>query len=153
MQQPWEKRKFLSLAEEAANNIERTGWVAHNQLEQFMKPYPITPQQLNVLSILIIAKGSLPTLEIGRRMIQKLPDISRLIDRLEKLGYVYRQRSVEDRRIVTIHITPAGIELADSIFKPMSEASKKYLKHMSDSELTQLIALLEKVRQGESENQ
>lgn len=143
------KKKFLSLAEEAANNIERTGWVAHNKLEEFMKPYAITPQQLNVLSILIIAKGSLPTLEIGRRMIQKLPDISRLIDRLEKLGYVIRERSLEDRRIVTVHITAAGVEIADSIFKPMSEAATKYLSHMSDQELSLLITLLEKVRKGE----
>ncbi|MBA3602761.1 MAG: MarR family transcriptional regulator [Parachlamydiaceae bacterium] len=145
------KKKFLSLAEEAANNIERTGWLAHNKLEEFMKPYAITPQQLNVISILIIAKGSLPTLEIGRRMIQKLPDISRLIDRLEKLGYVYRERSVEDRRIVIVHITPQGAEIADSIFKPMSAAASRYLSHMTDSELTQLIYLLEKVRQGEQE--
>ncbi len=151
MTHPVPKKKFLSLAEEAANNIERTGWLAHNKLEEFMKPYAITPQQLNVISILIVAKGSLPTLEIGRRMIQKLPDISRLIDRLEKLGYVYRERSSDDRRIVIVHITPKGAEIADSIFKPMSEAASKYLSHMSDEELGQLIVLLEKVRQGEEQ--
>jgi DNA-binding MarR family transcriptional regulator len=79
--------------------------------EETIREVGLSEPQFNVLRILRGAGEALPTSELGRRMITRVPDITRLVDRLEKLGLVTRRRDPEgDRRQVLVEITPAGKE-------------------------------------------
>lgn len=149
MSYPREKKVYPNLAEEVAESLERTGWLVHSRLEGFLKQFQLTPQQFNVLSILRAAQGSLPTLEISKRMFQKLPDITRLIDRVEKAEYVTRERLTTDRRVVMVHLTTLGREFIEKIDKSLSQFCTDNLKHMTSEELQLLLTHLRKVRQSE----
>ncbi len=147
MPYPREKKTYPNIAEELAESLERTGWLVHNKLETFLKQYQLTPQQFNVLSILRAARGSLPTLEIAKRMFQKLPDITRLIDRVEKAKYVRRERLDTDRRVVMVHLTEEGRAFVEAIDQPLSQFCAANLQHMTEHEVQLLLLLLRKVRQ------
>src|SRR5262245_54763239 len=107
-----QKRPFPSLEEEAGVAILRTADRLKGDAEQVLAKSAITLQQYNVLRIL---RGShpetLPTLEIADRMIERAPGITRLLDRLEAVKLVTRDRCSEDRRRVLCGITPAGLAI------------------------------------------
>jgi DNA-binding MarR family transcriptional regulator len=111
-----------------------------------LKPYGLTEPQYNVLRILrgAGAKG-LPTLEIGNRMITRIPDITRLLDRLEVEGLVARERSTEDRRIVTAKITPKGTKLLNKLDKPFNEFHLEYSSSLNNEELNEFVKLMNKL--------
>lgn len=107
----------------------------------------ITPQQYNVLRILRGAGDEgLPTLEVGKRMIERSPGITRLIDRMEKKGLVTRNRSGSDRRCVPCKITSRGIEVLDSLRDPMARIEADIDQKISSDNLDQLIELLADLR-------
>src|SRR5688572_9880482 len=84
-------RPFRSMAEEAALAVLRTADVLRRRLSEAMEPVGITMQQYNVLRILRGAgEGGLPTLEIADRMLERQPGITRLLDRLERKGWIER---------------------------------------------------------------
>jgi DNA-binding MarR family transcriptional regulator len=91
--------------------------------------------------------------EIARRMITRDADLTRLLDRLESRGLVQRQRQTDDRRVVHITITPAGLALLADLDPTVFEANKKVMGHLSDEKLTALIALLEEVRGDPNEDE
>ena len=81
-------------------------------MAEWLKPHGLSPTQYNALRILRGAGvDGLPCTEVGARMISRDPDITRLVDRLEKRGLVTRGRGTEDRRVVRARITTAGLEL------------------------------------------
>jgi len=86
--------------------------------------------------------------EIGDQLIQRVPDITRLIDRMERDGYVRRQRDSQDRRAVTIKLTPAGKRKCEGLYPAVTKAHRSQLKHMSTQELVQLTKLLQKAVAG-----
>lgn len=88
----------------------------------------------------------MPSLEIGERMIQVVPAMTGLIDRLEKQSLVRRERCLEDRRVIYIVLTEQGTELLAKLDKPVEELHKDLLGHMAKTELTELSRLLEKAR-------
>ena len=88
----------------------------------------------------------LPSLEIAERMIQIVPAITGLIDRLEKQQLVVRQRCQDDRRVVYVAITRKATDLLKRIDKPLDELQKRLVGHLSASELSTLSRLLEKAR-------
>ena len=99
---------FDSLEQEANLNVLRTTDLLQNRLGRFFREYGLTPSQYKVLRILRGEGKPLPSLEIGSRMIQLVPAMTGLIDRLEKQGLVNRRRCKEDRRVVYVEITPAA---------------------------------------------
>lgn len=142
------KTPFDSLEEEAFLNILRTHQHVIQSHARFCKSHGITETQYNVLRILNGAeKGTLPSLEVARRMVTNLPDITRLIDRLQKSGYVERKPCPTDRRVIHIHITAAGRRLVKKLWQPMLDLHKAQLGHLSQKELKELNRLLEKARQ------
>ena len=107
----------------------------------------LTLQQYNVLRILRGAGADgLPTLEIGERMIERTPGVTRLIDRLEQKGLVARERAAQDRRQVLCRITDAGIKLLARLDRPIDALESEVLGVLGDREVTELLTLLDKLR-------
>ncbi|HSI32115.1 MAG TPA: MarR family transcriptional regulator, partial [Tepidisphaeraceae bacterium] len=84
--------------------------------------------------------------EIGERLITRDPDITRLLDRLESRGLITRGRDEKDRRVIAIRITEAGLELLANLDEPVKQMHKKQLGHLSQTQLQQLLELLEQAR-------
>ena len=139
---------FSSLNEEAYLNLERSHSVISYQFELVFKDYGITPVQYNALRII---NGSspegIPSLDIADRLISRVPDITRLIDRMMKEDWVKRKRDAHDRRVVRIRITPKGEKLLHSIAPALHQTQKSLFKSLSRDELKTFNALLEKARE------
>jgi DNA-binding MarR family transcriptional regulator len=109
-------------------------------------------QQYNVLRILRGAgPDGLPTLEIGTRMIEQAPGVTRLLDRLEAKQLVLRVRCLSDRRQVFCHITDAGLALLASLDDAVNEADTTAMSGLTRAETKTLIELLDKVRAAHGE--
>ncbi|MCB9465975.1 MAG: MarR family transcriptional regulator [Candidatus Eisenbacteria bacterium] len=133
-------------------NIVRTADQVAFEVTQLLRPHGITQQQYNVLRILRGAgEAGLPCLEIGARMVTRVPDVTRLVDRMERSGLVSRQRSDEDRRVVRIHITSTGLDLVDQLLDPIMRLHRTQVGHLDGDELVALNRLLEKVRARDGE--
>lgn len=91
------------------------------RLVPLLKAEELSPTQYNVLRILRGAPEGLTCGESGQRMITRDPDITRLLDRLEKRGLIARWRDVKDRRIVLARITPEGLKTLDRLHEPVQE--------------------------------
>ncbi|WP_339612729.1 MarR family transcriptional regulator [uncultured Rubinisphaera sp.] len=142
------KLPFDSLEQEANLNILRTNDQMQNRFGRFFRSYDLTPSQYNVLRILRGEGKPLPSLEIGERMIQVVPAITGLIDRLEKQGLVCRRRCEEDRRVVYVDITPDAKKLLKRIDKPLHALHKELSGNLNQTELKELSRLMEKIRAG-----
>src|SRR5581483_8416762 len=96
---------FKSLEEEAHLSIQRTAALLEHTFEAALKPHRITATQYNVLRILRGAEpDGLCRNEIGQRLVRQVPDVTRLLDRLEDAKLISRQRGAQDRRYVTTRI-------------------------------------------------
>lgn len=142
-------KPFSSLYQEAQLNLERTQSVLQNSFERVFRDHGISGTQYNVLRILRGAESNgLCRNEIRDRMIARMPDVTRLLDRMEEAGLVSRSRDSEDRRLVTTRLTAAGRALVDSLDVPVEAEHKRALGHMTEGELRSLIELLTLARQG-----
>ncbi len=115
---------------------------------QLLKQHELSSNQYNVLRILRGAPEGLLCGEIGDRMISRDPDITRLLDRLEKRGLIGRCREDPDRRKVLVRITPAGLALLARLDQPVCDAHRHQLGHLSGTQLRQLSRLLLAARQA-----
>ncbi|WP_417735009.1 MarR family winged helix-turn-helix transcriptional regulator [Rosistilla oblonga] len=140
------KAPFTSPHQEAVLNVLRTSDQFQNRFGRLLRKYGLTGSQYNVLRILRGEGKPLPSLEIADRMIQVVPAITGLIDRLEKQGFVSRDRSTIDRRVVNVAITNKGLDVLEPLDRPVNTLHKQLLKHLDRSELAQLSHLLEKAR-------
>jgi DNA-binding MarR family transcriptional regulator len=142
-----QRRSFASEAQEAAVGVMRTADVLKRHMAGVIEAYGVTMQQYNVLRILRGAHpDSLPTLEIGNRLIEMMPGITRLLDRLEEKGFVRRERDPQDRRLVNCWITQPGLDLLKDMDEPVLLADEEFMKHMSKKDVRALIDLLDRVR-------
>jgi DNA-binding MarR family transcriptional regulator len=142
-------RPFRSLEEEAALTIVRTAAALEHAFAQALRPYDITPTQYNVLRILRGAGGDgLCRNAVGQRLIRQVPDVTRLLDRMEELDLIARQRGGKDRRYVTTTITKKGLELLKRVDEKVDEIHQDQLGHVDRARLQQLIRLLDTARHG-----
>ncbi|HEX9344526.1 MAG TPA: MarR family transcriptional regulator, partial [Candidatus Acidoferrum sp.] len=88
----------------------------------------------------------LPCRGIGDRMISHDPDMTRLLDRMEKRGLITRERQTDDRRVVKTRITPQALRLLKTLDQPVHELHKRQFRHMPAARLKILSRLLEEVR-------
>src|SRR6202163_4938811 len=109
---------------------------------QVLKTEDLSATQYNVLRILRGSPEGLPCGEIGSRMITRDPDITRLLDRLEKRGLISRCRENKDRRMVMARITPEGLKLLARLDEPVQAAHRKQLGHLGRERLRALTELL-----------
>ena len=140
------KRPFESPEQEAILNILRTNDQFQNRFGRLFREYGLTSSQYNVLRILRGEGKPMPCLEVADRMIQVVPAITGLIDRLEKQELVSRERCTEDRRVVYIEITKKALALLKRMDEPVNELHKQLVGHLTRSELKELSRLLEKAR-------
>ncbi|MBX3418684.1 MAG: MarR family transcriptional regulator [Pirellulaceae bacterium] len=140
------KGAFDSLEQEATLNLWRTSDQLVNRVGQLLRQFGLTPSQYNVLRILRGAGEALPSLEIASRLIQVVPAITGLIDRLEQQSLVERERSSEDRRVVKVALTKKGRDLVDKIDEPLQDLHRDLMGHLTRLELKTVIELMEKIR-------
>lgn len=140
------KRAFESLEQEAMLNVLRTNDQFQNRFGRLFREYGLTSSQYNVLRILRGEGKPLPSLEIAERMVQVVPAITGLIDRLEKATLVTRQRCEQDRRVVYVQITNKALQLLERMDQPVVELHHQLMGHLTRTELKDLILLLEKAR-------
>lgn len=112
--------------------------------ELLIKSRGLTATQYNVLRILRGAgPDGLPCKRIGDRMISRDPDMTRLLDRMEKRSLITRERQTEDRRVIKTRITPAGLEILKQLDGPVDELHKKQFRHISAPKLKALAEAIE----------
>jgi DNA-binding MarR family transcriptional regulator len=140
-------RPFRSRVEEGVVGLFRTADFVRRVLGAVVGARGITLQQYNVLRILRGAGSEgLPTLEIGDRMVERAPGVTRLLDRLEAKGLVRRARCRTDRRQVLCWIEPAGMRLLSDLERPMRDAARRRLAGLDARGLDSLITLMDAVR-------
>jgi len=145
--QPGTSPRRIDCPEEAAFlELCRTTDLLSRRLSVVLKAEDLSANQYNVLRILRGAPDGLPCGEIGNRMITRDPDITRLLDRLEKRGLIARSRETKDRRMVMGRITPDGIKLLSRMDEPVREAHRAQLGHLGRERLRALIGLLQVAR-------
>ena len=144
-----QNKPFESLEQEAQLNILRTSSLLTDEIEQFLKPYGVTATQYNVLRIL---RGAEPVglcrNELRDRMLTRMPDMTRLLDRMEEAWLVVRAREGDDRRMVMTRITEKGLRLLDDLDAPVMALHRKQMAGLTDAQLRSLSDLLTLVRDG-----
>lgn len=141
--QPGTKRKFVACPEEAVYlELLRTTDMLSRGLAGIIKAADLSATQYNVLRILRGSPEGLPCGEIAARMITRDPDITRLLDRLEKRGLISRSRETKDRRTVVARITPDGLKLLARLDEPVQAVHRKQLGHLGRERLRTLTELL-----------
>ena len=142
-----QSKPFPSLEEEAFLNVLRTANALSQGAAELLKQHDLTQTQYNVLRILRGAgEQGLTAGEIGERMITRDPDVTRLLDRLEKRGLAERWRCTEDRRVVWTRITPAGRAAIAPLDAEVNELHLRRLGHLGPERLAAFIELLEAAR-------
>jgi DNA-binding MarR family transcriptional regulator len=141
-------RRFDSLEQEVFLNL----WRTYDRLRAFedalFEQHDLTPQQYNALRLLRAAHpDTLPTLELAARLVSRAPDITRLLDKLERRGLIERERPADNRRVVRIGITDAGLALLDDLQGPLQACHGRQLGHLSRKRLHDLVALLRAARE------
>jgi len=129
--------------EEAAFlELVRTTDLLSRGLVRVLKTEDLSSTQYNVLRILRGAPEGLPCGEIANRMITRDPDVTRLLDRLEKRDLISRNREEKDRRTVLTRITPAGLKVLARLDKPIQTAHREQLGHLGRERLRELTELM-----------
>ena len=135
-------RKRGSREESAFLELLRTTDILSRRLSQTLKNEELSGTQYNVLRILRGAPAGLSCGEIGNRMIARDPDITRLLDRLEKRGLISRFRETKDRRTVMVRMTPAGLDLVGRLDEPVQAVHREQLGLLGEKRLKELSELL-----------
>jgi DNA-binding MarR family transcriptional regulator len=141
-----ETQRAVCPEEAAFLELLRTTDMLSRGLIAFLKMEDISPNQYNVLRILRGSPAGLPCGEIASRMITRDPDITRLLDRLEKRGLISRCRETKDRRMVMARITPDGLKLLARLDQPVQATHRKQLEHLGRERLKALSELLQAAR-------
>jgi DNA-binding MarR family transcriptional regulator len=142
-------RPFASPQQEAHIGLGRTWAVLDHAFSDALKPHGITPTQYNVLRILRGAgEKGLCRAEVMERMIARVPDATRLLDRLEAAGLIGRCRDAGDRRYVTTTITEDGLQLLRVLEEPVLELHRRHFGALDEGELRALVQILERVREA-----
>ena len=137
----------MACPEEAAFlDLQRTWDLLSRGPAQLLKTEDLSATQYNVLRILRGSPDGLPCGEIANRMITRDPDVTRLLDRLEKRGLIARWRETKDRRMVMARITPSGLDLLARLDEPVQEIHRTQLGHLGKDRLRALAELLASAR-------
>jgi len=129
--------------------LQRTASNLQWRLTEFLKPYGISPTQYNALRILRgAAEDGLACSEIAERMLNRDPDITRLLDRLVKRGLARRGRDKRDRRVITTRITDAGLGLLTEIDGPIELLNQKITGQLGRQRLQEFLRTLDLIREN-----
>ncbi len=142
-----QSRPFGSIQEEAHLSIIRTAAMLTHAFNEAIRDRGITGTQYNALRVL---RGAGPQglcrNEVRDRLVARVPDATRLLDRLERMGLIERERQGEDRRFVTTRITPAGLALLAELDEPVRELHQTQLAVADEHELETVVSVLARLR-------
>ncbi|MEO0474448.1 MAG: MarR family transcriptional regulator [Planctomycetota bacterium] len=151
------KSAFDSVEQQAYLNLAYTHAQLAAKFTQLFKSHGLSEATYNILRVLRgvrkhpeNGRDALPCGEIGGRLVTRVPDVTRLIDRLVKAGLVDRIRGEADRRVVLARITTQGLAKLRKLDGPLLELHEQTLGHMNRSELNQLNSLLERARANQA---
>jgi MarR family transcriptional regulator, organic hydroperoxide resistance regulator len=146
-------KPFRTREDEAFLNLVRTTELLRREVIELFKPHDLTHAQYNVLRIL---RGALRESEpqsqartcgdIASRLVTFEPDVTRLLDKLERQELIVRERDAADRRVVRSRITDKGLALLTQLDEPIAEIQRRRLGRLGQERLTTLIDLLEELR-------
>lgn len=146
------KSAFACPEQELCLNLVRTAERLMGQFNALFRAHGLSNATYNVLRILRGEGGEgLPCLEIRRRLVTPLADITRLVDGLLRAGLVARRRSSGDRRVVFVQITPKGLDLLARLDGPVLELHRRQFQHLSVAQIKQLNALVDMARSAEAD--
>lgn len=141
-------RRFDSPQQEVYLSLWRTYDRLRMLEDELFLQHDLTAQQYNALRLLRAEHpATLPTLVLAGRLVSHAPDITRLVDRLQERGLVARQRMPDNRRVVQVGITEAGLTLLKELEQPVRECHLKQLGHLAPAQLQALVELLRTARQ------
>jgi DNA-binding MarR family transcriptional regulator len=142
-------KPFQTLQQKAFLNLVRTADALTRSSEQLLRPHGLTLTQYNVLRILRGAgEAGASCSQIGERMITTEPDVTRLLDRLERCHWIHRERGTIDRRRVTTRISRQGRKLLKRLDEPVRRLHQRQFASLGRPEIERMIARLEAVRAG-----
>jgi len=118
-----------------------------SELSKFFQRFDLTPQQYNVLKALSSCGGGVACQAIAEQLLNRVPDITRLLDRLEQAGLIRRERCIDDRRVVRTYLTDAGRSKVEEVRSPLAAALRARFGHMSEDDLRTLNRLLSTLRE------
>ncbi len=145
---PRSHRRYDTPEQEVYLNLWRTYDRLKALEEELFNGYELSAQQYNALRLLRAAEPDGLTVQgIGSKMISRAPDMTRMLDRLEQRGWILRTRRADNRRVVDVHVTAAGIQLLDVLADPICDVHRRQLGHLSAAKLKSLIELLAEARQ------
>jgi len=143
------KTLALPLEDQTFIALQKTADALGQEAGQLLKANGLTGAQYNVLRIL---RGSEPAglacNDIGERMISHDPDMTRLLDRMEKRGMITRQRQTDDRRVVKTRITSDGLGILKRLDQPVRDLHKRQFRRLPAPRLKVLAELLQEIRNG-----
>ncbi len=132
----------------AVNIIFSANWL-NEQMKTYLQEDEVTPQQYNILRILRGSKKPLSTLQIRARMLDRMSDTSRIVDRLIKKGWVQKNICRADKRLVDVLITEEGLALLEKLDQN-NHLIDATLANLNAQEIDQLNVLLDKIREKRS---
>jgi len=142
-----QRKPFGSLEQEALLSIARTAALLDHATAEALKPYGLTPTQYNALRILRGAEPEgLCRNEVRDRLVARVPDATRLLERLGDMGLVVREREGDDRRFVRSRITRAGLDLLRPLDEVIQTLHRRQLGHLGEGKLRTLVGLLGEAR-------
>jgi DNA-binding MarR family transcriptional regulator len=141
------RAKFDSLEQEVFLGL----WRTYDRLKAFeddlFATVDLTAQQYNVLRLLAnVHPAALPTLELAGRLVSRAPDITRMLDKLERRGLIRRERPPEDRRVVHVVLSDDGAKLVEKLQEPLHKCHEQQLGHLTRTDMKALSALLRSAR-------
>jgi DNA-binding MarR family transcriptional regulator len=142
-------KPFERPSDEALLSILRTATVLEHGSNEILKPHGITLTQYNVLRILRGAGArGLCGREIAERLISRVPDVSRLLDRMEEMELLSKERDSGDRRHITARITPRGRRVLDKATPELAEFGRARVERLSAQAVEALVEGLATIREG-----
>lgn len=136
--------KFM-IQQEAALSILRAADLIMQDGSAILKPFDLTGPQFNVLRILRGSPDGLSCGQIAERMINKDPDVTRLLDRMEARGLIVRERSDMDRRVINSCISEAGRDLLQQADPAIRQMHERQFQGMTERQMSQIIKLVEQI--------
>lgn len=133
--------------EEAAVAVLRTAGVLNRRLADVLRPHGLTPTQYNVLRV---ARGAgaagLNCGAVADRMLDPSPDVTRLLDRLQRRGLIERRRDAADRRQVVSAVSPEGLRLLEVLDPVVEEFNRVQMASLDQEQLQELLETLARIR-------